>query len=525
MEIKKPKKLEDDTSPRSGLSKIYQIHKYWGRKPWKPINEVIEANSEPGDKVVDLFLGSGVMAVESVVQGRDFIGFDLNPMSKFITENTLENKFNQDKFEEELDRIKHNLEDFYLELYSADKGECEKCGRTLTAVHYCIGPKREGEEKGKFYCYDCGRRSYQETRELTEKELSASDKEYDYEYWIPDREFPDKFYKDRFSYKGVSKVTDLYSNRNLFALAKLRDKIKSLDLEYENLFMVAFSNTVLHSSKLKGENVRPLGVNNYWIPDDYIEENVWMRFLERCKKVKRSKLKLKEKMNNLENFGEKGDFQINVQSATDTGLEDEEVDYIITDPPYGEAIQYFELSYVWNSWMNSEYDKEEEIIVNPKHDKDESDFLGLLESSIKEGSRILKNGSKFTLCFQNKKFEIWNDVLEIFRSNSLALGDVVIVETLGNTYNNNWSDFSPEHDIYLTFEKQDSIPYEKNKEICVKDVLERVLKANNYENPAEVYDRVASTLIWEIYYNEYDIDVSDLTIEKLAEMMEESQNG
>ncbi|MFB6144034.1 MAG: DNA methyltransferase [Candidatus Nanohaloarchaea archaeon] len=521
MDIHKPKKLEDDTSPRSGLSKIYQLHKYWGRKPWKPINDLIEQNSEPGDLVADLFLGSGVMAVESVIQQRDFVGYDLNPMSKFITENTLQNEFSKERFEEELSRIKDELEDHFLQLYSAEKGECEKCGKRLTAVHHCIGPKREGEEKGKFYCYDCGRRSYQETRDLTEEELEKSKKSYDIEDWVPEREFPERFYKDRFSYKGVDKVTDFYTERNLYALSKLRATIKDLDLKYENLFMLAFSNTVLHASKLKGENVRPLGVNNYWIPGDYIEENVWMRFLERVDRVIDSKMKLKEKSNNLENFGEKGNYEINIQSATNIGLDDESVDYIITDPPYGEAIQYFELSFIWNSWMRSEFEKEKEVIVNPKQDKDESDFLKLLEKAIGEGSRVLKQGGKFTLCFQNKKFKIWNDVLEIFRANNLALEDVVIVESLGSTYNNNWSDFSPEHDIYLTFEKRESIEYEKNQEIEVKDVLKRVLEYNEYENPAEAYDRVASTLIWEIYYNEYNINVSDLTIKKLSEMMQE----
>ena len=61
----------------------------------------------------------------------------------------------------------------------------------------------------------------------------------------------------------------------------LLDCIKSLNSEYEDLLMLAFTNTVLHISKLKGENVRPLGVNNYWVPDDFIEENVWFRFMDR----------------------------------------------------------------------------------------------------------------------------------------------------------------------------------------------------------------------------------------------------
>ena len=39
------------------------------------------------------------------------------------------------------------------------------------------------------------------------------------------------------------------------------------------------------------------------------------------------------------------------------------VDYIITDPPYGDVIQYSELSFMWNSWLDLDYKNKNEVII------------------------------------------------------------------------------------------------------------------------------------------------------------------
>ena len=100
-------KIKYLTKKKSGeenkeLSKVYNLHKYWSRKPWHPIAESIKKHSEEGDLVLDMFLGSGVTALESVSLKRNFIGFDLNPMSIFIAESTILNHFNEELFFGEL---------------------------------------------------------------------------------------------------------------------------------------------------------------------------------------------------------------------------------------------------------------------------------------------------------------------------------------------------------------------------------------------------------------------------------------
>jgi hypothetical protein len=211
------------------------------------------------------------------------------------------------------------------------------------------------------------------------------------------------------------------------------------------------------------------------------------------------------------------------ESSFKTKFKDGEVDYIITDPPYGDAIQYSELSLIWNSWFNKKFKVKDEVIINPVQNKGVTEYLSLLENSIKEASRILKYDGKFTLCFHNKDFSIWEGILSIFKKYNFKLEDIDIVGTLGNSYNNNWSKFSPKSDVYLTFikKKHDSSGY------CQEISLDNLIKAEikKSQDISDIYDSLTHTLIWETYYNKHKLDLSKLTIKNLNELILKMKNG
>ena len=516
-EIKSLTKEYQDVEDKE-LSKVYDLHKYWSRKPWYPIAECIKKHSQEDDLVLDMFLGSGVTALESISLKRNFVGFDLNPMSIFIAESTILNHFNEEVFFRELNEIKKSMLPLIKELYTVSD-VCSNCGDNLIIQHTNIGPAFKGKETAYVYCFECGKKT-KNIKRISKEELAKSFKNYKITKWLPDNEFPKKFYKDRFSYKGIKKVIDMYTPRNLYFLSELLNKIKSSKFHYSNLFLLAFSNTVLHASKLKGENVRPLNVNNYWIPDDYFEENPWLRFLDRIDLVLESKRALKKKIRN----AEIGRYKLYNKSCFKTGLKNNSVDYVITDPPYGETVQYSELSFMWNAWMNYNFNIDEEVVINPVQNKGVEEFLELLERSVKEAHRVLKNGKKYTLCFHNKEFKIWKGVLDIFKKYNFVLQDIEVVDTNGNSYNKNWAKFSPKTDLYLTFIKSKYKPTHK-KEISTEKILSDIIKKNKENNPTKIYDALSVTLINELYFNEYQMDISKLTIKKIGELLDLVAHG
>ncbi len=420
-----------------------KIHKYWSRKPGLIVRSYITEFSKENDVIFDPFCGSGTIGIEALALGRSFLGQDLNPFAVFLSNLSLESEFDELEFRTEVERLRAKISPSINPLYAfEDKiiiftNQGPKCDKTFNCV---IGDQNYNNK---------------EKRNLPESYIRDNENLLLPEgITFPDREFPTKFYKDRFSYKGIKMVSDLFSRRNLAALAILRHEIVTSGYKYQDLFLLALSNTLLHVSKLKSEAIRPLGVNNYWIPDDYIEENVLWRFLDRLENVALAKAELKHYLENSKVSNAGNTFDVIQKSSINLDhLEDESIDYLFTDPPYGDVIQYSELSFVWNTWLEFEFDITKELIVNPVQNKDSNYFLREIEEFFKESFRVLKKNHFFTLCFQNKDVNLWFQVAELAYKSGFSLHRVDSHDFKGSTFNKNWSTKSPKMDFYLTLVK------------------------------------------------------------------------
>ena len=66
-----------------GLTHAY--YRYPARFPPEFVRESILNFSQPGDYVLDAFMGGGTTIVEAIANGRNAIGFDISPLANFIT--------------------------------------------------------------------------------------------------------------------------------------------------------------------------------------------------------------------------------------------------------------------------------------------------------------------------------------------------------------------------------------------------------------------------------------------------------
>jgi len=400
----------------------------------------IRKNSLEGEIVLDPFCGSGSVGLESVLNGRNFIGYDLNPFAIKLCESTLASNFDIEIFDSSLSKIIEMTKKEIMELYRHESdfvlysipgsGNKQNYNIVLCDLEF----NKVGQIQVPDYVVNYG---------ITENDNIE----------IPDQDFPAKFYKDRFSYKGVKKVSDLFSTRSLIALTILRRAISTLPEEAKLDFTLILTNTLLHISKLKSEKVRPLGVNNYWIPDDYIEENVLWRFLDRAKQYQIAKNEIQSRFKERDNL-RIGSHDLRKKSSIPMlDIDSNSIDYILTDPPYGDVIQYSELSFVWNVWIEELQDYTSELIVNPVQNKDDEYFLKQLEFFVEDCFRVLKPTRKLTLCFQNKDPKVWFNVAYIARNAGFVLSEIETFDFLGSTFNKNWSKNSPKVDLYVTLEK------------------------------------------------------------------------
>lgn len=509
----------DSIERNKKYDKVSKLHKYWSRKPWYLIEKSILDYSKKGDLVLDPFIGSGTVALESLLNNRRSVGYDLNPFACFLSNELISNiDFDIKLYKKELLSIEKFMRENILPLYNVSDNTNSHLNENQYILYWYSGTKHPED-------HNCiltdesfkDRIKFKVDAEILNKKFNLIGD-------VPSNKFPKEFYKDRFSYKGYSKVSDFYSSRNLSALSSLNKHLKESKYIYKDLFLVAFTNTVLHASVLKGTNVRPLGVNNYWIPDDNIQENVVWRYLDRAKNVAIAKNTIRDR------WLEKNKPEIlkpeilNKSSLKLDEFKDNTVDYIITDPPYGDVIQYSELSFIWNSWLDLVYENKNEVIINPKQDKGSSDFLESIKVFIENSYRVLKNESKFTLCFQNKNIDIWYSILVLIKEAGFSLFDIKVYETVGSTYNQNWAKFSPKNDLYVTFIKSNNVVNQNDFPIDYLSLISEVkmnLNELKKDSTAVIFDVFVCTVIDKLFNGYHITGLKGLTLKKLVKKFEE----
>ena len=99
-------------------------------------------------------MGSGCTGIEAAINNRDFVGYDLNPISIKISKGTFEIVPDISKLKEDFQLIKNLC---YEEIMSEYKTsfECPTCNSKLYIKHHCIGPKTNNKNLAYLYCPSC----------------------------------------------------------------------------------------------------------------------------------------------------------------------------------------------------------------------------------------------------------------------------------------------------------------------------------------------------------------------------------
>ena len=105
----------------------------------------------------------------------------------------------------------------------------------------------------------------------------------------------------------------------------------------------------------------------------------------------------------LTKLGERPQIIISTDSATNiSSIPSNSIDYIFTDPPYGNNIQYGELNFVWEVWLGFDtHWHDDEIIVNEARKMTEGDWAQMMRAAMAECYRVLKPGRWCTLCYHD----------------------------------------------------------------------------------------------------------------------------
>lgn len=457
----------DYTIPSQRDCARYKMHKYWAGKPWYVVAEYIKHFTREGEIVLDPFCGGGVVGCEALINRRKAVLNDLNPMAVFITKNTCRSPMDLDLFLMEFKKIEARIKDRIMDMYRL-REKCPICGEYLYAKHVVRGPALNGAWIVEARCQKGHGRGFHIRRLLTDEEKADISRieAGAIPFWYPDGELPDGREIMRLKNSGITHIHQLFTRRNLLALSIVYHEIRRIaDEAVRGLMLTAFSNTLLHASKLKSEDLRPMSANSYYCMGDWIEENVWERFenrimwrwgvLEGKRETNRLIGDYFKPVREFSGLDGGGTFMLLNRSAQDlSNLPAESVDYCFTDPPYGGSIQYGELTLLWRSWLGMEDGFiKDEIIVNSFQNKSERDFENMLKEAFGEVHRVLKPGRWLSVTFNNRDPVVWSALLNACRAAGFEKVNVVPQEPLGNSFVQSWSAYSLKRDLILNFKK------------------------------------------------------------------------
>jgi adenine-specific DNA methylase len=221
---------------------------------------------------------------------------------------------------------------------------------------------------------------------------------------------------------GIERYHHLYTRRNLWALSaiweaiedespELRDALRLWALSYNASHSTLMTRVVAKSGQrdlvVTGSQSGVLYVSG--LP---VEKNVFSGLARKVDTF-------------AEAFGQvrtgQGAVKVVNGSSTSMALDDGTIDYVFTDPPFGDYIPYAEVNQVNEAWLGTLTDRRNEAIVSTAQGKGITEYGALMKRVFGEVRRVLKDGAHATVVFHASKPAVWEALGDAFGENGLVV--------------------------------------------------------------------------------------------------------
>ncbi|WP_047391748.1 DNA methyltransferase [Exiguobacterium sp. ZWU0009] len=272
--------------------------------------------------------------------------------------------------------------------------------------------------------YSVGKEKFSKFPSNEDFELINKIENIDIPYWFPKDEIPSghNLNQPKNSH-GLSKIHHFYSKRALYVLAKTFDTINQLNSDIKPYLQFTFEQAILGMSKIaRYVPTHYSQVNQYLSGTLYIGSQIVDVSLEYIilNKIKRLVKMLQKEASSihLNNV-------ISTQAVQSLkGLQENSIDYIFTDPPFGSNLMYSDLNFMWESWSKIKTNTSKETIVNDFQKKDTNGYKDLMQEAFSTYYRVLKPNRWITVEFSNSKASIWNAIQDAMQKSGFIIANV-----------------------------------------------------------------------------------------------------
>jgi len=313
--------------------------------------------------------------------------------------------------------------------------DCPNCRATLTKRHMerawtnkfdrtTNQTVKQAKQFPVLINYTVGKKRFEKKPDELDFEIIEKIASQKIPYWFPNKRMMKGKETRRNDKIGVTHVNHFYTERNLYAMSALRNKIFGKQSSVTQLGMWFTSshvwgtrlNRLLASNyfKKRGGVIRQTLQGTLYISSIAVETNLLERFNLRIKSVP---------FTANDNLG-----VIETCSATVNSLPDSCVDYLFIDPPFGSNIYYSELNSLWENWLAVQTNNDKEAIENTSQGKNLDIYRQLMTKCFSEAFRVLKPGRWVTIEFSNTKAAVWNNIQTALTDAGFVVANVSALE-------------------------------------------------------------------------------------------------
>ncbi|WP_288761918.1 DNA methyltransferase [uncultured Akkermansia sp.] len=282
--------------------------------------------------------------------------------------------------------------------------------------------------------YKIGKHRYEKTPDEMDLEILKKIQDMPFPDVIPSNRFPieDMYHGSRIAPKGFTHIHHFFLPRAAQAIGLLWRKAEAHSdtrIRHMLLFLLdqsIWGFTVQNRYRLRAySHVNQCMTGVYYVPSQTAETS--------------PRYNLERKIDRLPKAFQ-ASYAIPSGVVTGTGstavlqAPDQSIDYIFTDPPFGENIYYADLNFLVESWYSVLSNANAEAIVDKTKKKGLPEYQELMRQCLAEYYRVLKPGRWITIVFHNSRNAVWNAIQEALQSVGFVVADVRTLDKQQGSY-------------------------------------------------------------------------------------------
>ncbi|MBF0121087.1 MAG: DNA methylase [Desulfobacterales bacterium] len=291
--------------------------------------------------------------------------------------------------------------------------------------------------------YTFDKKRYEKSPDEEDLKLIQKINETDIPYWFPTNRMMNIGDKWGDTWRkgvhfGITHVHHFYTRRNLWVLGSIIHKLDEIPIIHSRLLIWVTSAMIRTTKMYKYMPVLKNGkivdrrtgtvsgtfyipsMNDENTPFNLLKEKIEDFIFSLEKKSVYSKKKVSIQLskcviNSLNSISQQSFFQ-------------NTIDYIFTDPPFGDNLMYSELNFLWEAWLKVFTNTKTEAIINKTQNKGLPEYYQLMLAAFKEYYRVLKPNRWITVVFHNSKSSVWNAIQEAMSKAGFIIAQVSVLD-------------------------------------------------------------------------------------------------